>query len=87
MKNHDGSYELFVSVPYSEQHLTADEVERRLGNNTLKWGKECYDDREPEIWLSEMYEIGYNMTCLEGTIIEYAEYDTEGKFPQTVTLQ
>jgi hypothetical protein len=48
-----------ISVPYTEQSLTADEVERRLG----------LDERDPTIWLAEMYDKGFNMDVLEGKII------------------
>ena len=54
-----------ISVPYTEQHLTADEVERRLG----LWRKEDKDERDPTIWLAEMYDKGFNMDVLEGKII------------------
>jgi len=59
-----------ISVPYTEQHLTADEVARRFGL-WRKYGKEAYpkDDRDPTIWLSEMYDEGYNMDVMEGIII------------------
>ena len=53
-----------ISVPYSEQSLTADEVERRLG----LWHYP-EDERDPTIWLAEMYDKGFNMDVLEGKII------------------
>ena len=64
-----------ISVPYTEQSLTADEVERRLG----LWRKEDKDERDPTIWLAEMYDKGFNMDVLEGKIImgdkENEKYD------------
>ena len=68
-----------ISVPYSEQSLTADEVERRLGL-WHRFGKRDPDDRrkslnypedkrDPTIWLAEMYDKGFNMDVLEGKII------------------
>lgn len=68
-----------ISVPYTEQHLTADEVERRLGL-WRKFGKiYTKDERDPTIWLAEMYDKGFNMDVLEGKIImgdkENEKYD------------
>ena len=58
-----------ISVPYTEQHLTADEVERRLGL-WRKFGKiYTEDERDPTIWLAEMYDKGFNMDVMEGKII------------------
>ena len=64
------------SASYGDQELTADENARRLGLWS-RFGKRNPDDRsksldypederQPEIWLSEMYEEGYNMDVLEG---------------------
>ncbi len=78
---------LNVSVAYTEQELTADEVERKLGSNTLDWGTEEVDEREPEIWLSEMYETGFNMACLEGVVYEFPTWDKYGKEPHVVILK
>ena len=77
-----------ISVPYSEQELTADEIARKLGL-WCRFGKRNPDDRsksldypederEPEIWLSEMYEEGYNMDMLEGKSPVFEE-STGGK--------
>ena len=55
-----------ISVPYSEQSLTADEVERRLGLWSLDYPE---DKRDPTIWLAEMYDKGFNMDVMEGKII------------------
>ena len=70
---------MYISVSYTEQHLTADEVSRRLGlwsmfgkrdpedsSKSLTYPK---DERDPTIWLSEMYDKGYNMDVMEGMII------------------
>ena len=54
-----------ISVPYSEQTLTADEVARRLGLTNYA----TEDERDPTIWLAEMYDKGYNMDVMEGEII------------------
>ena len=70
---------MYISVPYSEQTLTADEVARRLGlwcrfgkrdpNDRKKSLDYPEDERDPIIWLAEMYDEGYNMDVMEGIII------------------
>ena len=70
---------MYISVPYSELTLTADEVARRLGlwgrfgkrdpNDRKKSLDYPEDERDPIIWLAEMYDEGYNMDVMEGIII------------------
>ena len=70
---------MYISVSYTEQHLTADEVARRLGlwgrfgkrdpNDRKKSLDYPEDERDPIIWLAEMYDEGYNMDVMEGIII------------------
>ena len=70
---------MYISVSYTEQTLTADEVARRLGLWS-RFGKRDpsdrkksldypEDERDPIIWLAEMYDEGYNMDVMEGIII------------------